>query len=189
MGVYNLRAIVILWVVDKDSSFSLHIAGLEVVHHPEAVVEETLVVVVKEVVLALTVGASRVRVTCFALGVCPHVGKPDIIMFLLALFLYFNANEVSNRQVQIKVKLIEPGVLVVDEPREGGVVGGWVPDAQQPCAVCRLVIFPQDRARKVLSRWQSLVKECDKLRTEYHFDFQLHVNDKNTWLKSLWLKA
>ena len=76
---YNLRAVIILRVVDEDPSFSLNVAGLEVVHHPKAVVEETLIVVVEIVVQCLTVVDSSVCVTCLSLRVCPHIRKPDIM--------------------------------------------------------------------------------------------------------------
>ena len=87
IDVNNLRAVIILRVVDEDSSFSLYVAGLEVVHHPKAVVEETLVVVVEIVVEGLTVVDSSVCVTCLSLRVCPHIRKPDIMCVFLGAII------------------------------------------------------------------------------------------------------
>ena len=72
---HYLRTVVILRVVDEDSALSLHVASLEVVDHPETVVEQTLVVEVEVVRECLTVVASSVGIGGISLAVCPHVGK------------------------------------------------------------------------------------------------------------------
>ena len=72
---WHLRAVVILGIVDEDSPFGLNVASLEVVDHPEPIVEQTLVVEVEIVGECLTVVASRVGIGGIALAVCPHVGK------------------------------------------------------------------------------------------------------------------
>ena len=71
----HLNTVVVFGVVDENSAFSFHIAGLEVIHHPEPVVEETLVIEVEKVEQGLTVVDSLVRVAGKAIVVCPHIGK------------------------------------------------------------------------------------------------------------------
>ena len=72
---HYLRTVVILRVVDEDSALSLHVASLEVVDHPEPIVEQTLIVEVEIVGECLTVVASSVGIGSISLAVCPHVGK------------------------------------------------------------------------------------------------------------------
>ena len=72
---HYLRTVVILRVVDEDSALCLHVASLEVVDHPEPVVEQTLVIEVEVVGECLTVVASSVGIGGISLAVCPHVGK------------------------------------------------------------------------------------------------------------------
>ena len=57
---HYLRTVVILRIVNEDSALCLHVASLEVVDHPEPIVEQTLVVEVEIVGECLTVVASSV---------------------------------------------------------------------------------------------------------------------------------
>ena len=66
---------VILWVVDENPARGLHIACLKVIHHPEPVVEDSLVVEVEVVGVVLPIVESRVRVGGIAFAICPHIGK------------------------------------------------------------------------------------------------------------------
>ena len=74
----HLRAVVILGIVDEDSSFGLNVASLEVVHDPKAIVKETLVVVVEVVVLILAISCSCEGITGLSLRISSHVGEPRI---------------------------------------------------------------------------------------------------------------
>jgi len=75
-----LWTVVILWVVDENPASSLNVAGLEVVDHPEPVVEEALVVEVEVVVEGLPVVESLVRVGGKPLAICPHIGKSGVVV-------------------------------------------------------------------------------------------------------------
>jgi len=71
---------VILRVVDENHARGLHIAGRKVVHHPESVVEDTLVVEMQIVGVRLPIIASRVRVGGVAFAISPHIGKSGVVV-------------------------------------------------------------------------------------------------------------
>ena len=85
---------IILRVVDENPAGGLHIAGLEVVHHPEPVVEEALVVEVEVVEQGLPVVDPLVRVARVTLAVCPRICKSVMkTIFSTQLTRYDNKND------------------------------------------------------------------------------------------------
>ena len=118
--------VVVFWVVDENSAFGFHEAGLEVVHHPEPVVEEALVVEVEVVEQGLPVVDPLVRVARVTLAVCPRICKSVMkTIFSTQLTRYDNKNDWFFLIIDIPIAL--PGILVVDQPWISGIGGGSIP--------------------------------------------------------------